>query len=187
MLKHVLNFNAYDHILFLLALSVPYEFKEWKRLLVLISFFTLGHTISLLLGVYNLISLKNIYVDLLILLTILSTAVYNIISVGKSSKKQTINFIVLTTLGFGIIHGLGFSSYFNNVLPGKSTEKLIPLFDFALGIETAQISSVIGALLLAFVVQTLFKFSKRDWTLTLSAFIIGVIIPLLLQNEIWNN
>jgi hypothetical protein len=186
-LKHVLNFNAYDHILFLLALSVPYEFKEWKRLLVLISFFTLGHTISLLLGVYNLISLKNIYVDLLILLTILSTAVYNIISVGKSSKKQTINFIVLTTLGFGIIHGLGFSSYFNNVLPGKSTEKLIPLFDFALGIETAQISSVIGALLLAFVVQTLFKFSKRDWTLTLSAFIIGVIIPLLLQNEIWNN
>jgi hypothetical protein len=186
-LKHVLNFNAYDHILFLLALSVPYEFKEWKRLLVLISFFTLGHTISLLLGVYNLISLKNIYVDLLILLTILSTAVYNIISVGKSSKKQTINFIVLTTLGFGIIHGLGFSSYFKNILPGKSTEKLIPLFDFALGIETAQISSVIGALLLAFVVQTLFKFSKRDWTLTLSAFIIGVIIPLLLQNEIWNN
>lgn len=186
-LKHVLNFNAYDHILFLLALCVPYEFKEWKRLLLLISFFTLGHTISLLFGVYNLISLKNIYVDLLILLTILSTAVYNIISIGKSSKKQTINFIVLTTLGFGIIHGLGFSSYFNNVLPGKSTEKLIPLFDFALGIETAQISSVIGALLLAFVVQTLFKFSKRDWTLTLSAFIIGVIIPLLLQNEIWNN
>jgi hypothetical protein len=186
-LKHVLNFNAYDHILFLLALSVPYEFKEWKRLLVLISFFTLGHTISLLLGVYNLVSLKDIYVDLLILLTILSTAVYNIISVGKSSKKVTLNFIAFTTLGFGIIHGLGFSSYFNNVLPGKSTEKLIPLFDFALGIEIAQISSVIGALLLAFVVQTLFKFSKRDWTLTLSAFIIGVIIPLLLQNEIWNN
>lgn len=186
-LKHVLNFNSYDHILFLLALSVPYEFKEWKRLLVLISFFTLGHTISLLLGVYHLISMQDIYVDFLILLTILSTAVFNLIKVGKSSKKETINFIALTTLGFGIIHGLGFSSYFNILLPGKSTDKLLPLFDFALGIEAAQISSVIGALLLSFVVQTLFKFSRRDWILTLSAFIIGIIIPILLQNEIWNN
>ncbi len=186
-LKHVVNFNAFDHLLFLLALSVPYEFKSWKRLLVLISFFTLGHTISLFLGVYNLVSLKDIYVDILILFTILSTAVFNIITVGKSNKKESINFIALITLVFGIIHGLGFSSYFNILLQGKPSDKLLPLFDFALGIEVAQISIVIGALILAFVVQTLFKFSKRDWILSLSAFIIGVIIPILLQNEIWNN
>ena len=185
-LKHVLNIYAYDHVLFLLALTVPYEFKNWKRILILVSFFTLGHTLALFLSVFNIIAIKANIVEFLIPITILVAALYNIIVSGKSSKKDTITFIGIITVFFGIIHGLGFSNYFNSILPGKPTDKLLPLFEFALGIETAQIIVVILSLLLAYVVQTLFKFSKRDWTLTVSAFIVGVVIPIILQNEIWH-
>ena len=104
---------------------------------------------------------------------------------SKSSKQENISFVGFCTLFFGIIHGLGFSNYFNSILSGKPTDKLLPLFEFALGIELAQIIIVIMALLVAYIVQTLFKFSKREWILMVSAFTVGVIIPILIQNEIW--
>ncbi|MFZ4670493.1 MAG: HupE/UreJ family protein [Flavobacterium sp.] len=185
-LKHVLNVYAYDHVLFLLALTVPYEFKNWKQILILVSFFTLGHTLALFLSVFNVIAIKANIVEFLIPITILVTALYNIIFSGKSSKKNSNTFIGIITVFFGIVHGLGFSNYFNSIIPGKATDKLLPLFEFALGIEIAQIFVVILSLLLAYIIQTLFKFSKRDWTLTVSAFIVGVVIPILLQNEIWH-
>jgi hypothetical protein len=185
-LKHVLNIFAYDHVLFLLALTVPYEFKSWKRILILVSLFTLGHTLALILSVFNIVTIKVNIVEFLIPITILITAMYNIIVSGKSSKKDGITFVGIVTVFFGIIHGLGFSNYFNTLLSGKPTDKLLPLFEFAVGIEAAQIIVVLAALLLAYMAQTLFKFSKRDWTLTISAFIVGVVIPMILQSEIWH-
>ena len=83
-LKHVLNVCAYDHVLFLLALTVPYEFKNWKQILILVSFFTLGHTLALFLSVFNVIAIKANIVEFLIPITILVTALYNIIFSGKS-------------------------------------------------------------------------------------------------------
>ncbi|MFN7675596.1 HupE/UreJ family protein [Flavobacterium sp.] len=184
-LKHVLSVFAYDHILFLLALTVPYEFKSWKKILILVSVFTLGHTLALFLSVFNILSIKPSFVEFLIPITILIAALYNIIIAGKSSKKENSIVISIITLFFGIIHGLGFSNYFNSILSGKPTDKLLPLFEFALGIEVAQIVVVIVSLLLAYIVQNLFKFSKRDWILIISAFTVGVIIPIIIQNEIW--
>jgi hypothetical protein len=184
-LKHVLDINAYDHVLFLLALTVPYDFKDWKRILLLVSLFTLGHTLALLLSVFEIIIIKGNIVEFLIPITILITAFFNILTAGKGPKKDNITFIAFVTIFFGIIHGLGFSNYFKSILAGNATDKLLPLLDFALGIETAQIIVVILALLLSFVVQTLFRFSKRDWTLTMSAFVIGIVIPMIIQSEIW--
>jgi len=185
-LKHVLNIYAYDHVLFLLALTVPYDFKSWKRILILVSFFTLGHTLSLFLSVFNIVTVKSNIVEFLIPITILIAGLYNIVVLGKSSKKESLTFVGIITVFFGIIHGLGFSNYFNSILTGKPTDKLLPLFEFAIGIETAQIIIVVAALLLAYMVQTLFKFSKRDWVLIISGFIVGVVIPMILQNEIWH-
>lgn len=184
-LKHVLDIYAYDHVLFLLALTVPYDFKDWKRILILVSLFTLGHSLALLLSVFNILILKVNIVELLIPITILVTAFYNLITSGKSSKKDNITFVGIITIFFGIIHGLGFATYFNSILGGKPTDKFIPLTEFALGIECSQIIVVVLALCLSFMVQTLFKFSKRDWTLTMSAFVLGVVIPMILQSEIW--
>jgi hypothetical protein len=186
-LKHVLSISAYDHVLFLLALTVSYDFKNWKQLLILVSVFTLGHTLALFLSVFNIITVKSDWVELLIPITILIAALYNIIKSGKSFKKDNFNFISFVTVFFGIIHGLGFSNYFNSILSGKPSEKLVPLFEFALGIEAAQIIVVLVTLMLGYFTQTMLKFSKRDWILIISAFIIGVVIPIILQNEIWSN
>ena len=184
-LNHVLDLHGYDHLLFLTVLTAPYILKDWKRLLVLVSIFTLGHTISLFLSAFNIIKLQSDIVELLIPITIFITAFYNLITAGKTSKKESVSFIGVVTLLFGIIHGLGFSNYFNSLLPGKPSEKLAPLLEFALGIESAQIIVVLAVFVLSFIVQTLFKFNRRDFILILSSFVIGVVVPLLINNPIW--
>lgn len=186
-LRHVLDIYAYDHVLFLIALVTPYAFKDWKRVLVLVSLFTLGHTISLLLSVYGVLIIKSGLVEFLIPITILITALFHLFTAGKSGKQESITFIALVTVFFGIIHGLGFSNYFKSILPGSASEKLLPSLEFALGIEVAQIIIVIAVLILSYIVQTFFRFSKRDWSLVLSAFVIGVVLPMIVNSEIWNS
>ncbi|MGH2664496.1 HupE/UreJ family protein [Flavobacterium sp.] len=185
-LKHVLNINAYDHVLFLIALTVPYAFKDWKRLLLLVSLFTLGHTLALVLSVYEIVLIKVNLVEFIIPITILIVALFNLFTAGKNNKNESISLIAIVTLFFGIVHGLGFSNYFKTILPGKAADKLLPLSEFALGIETAQIIVVFIVLILSYIVQTIFRFSKRDWTLVMSAFIIGVVVPMIIQSPIWN-
>jgi hypothetical protein len=185
-LKHVLDWNGYDHVLFLIALTVPYAFKDWKRVLILVSLFTLGHTLALLLSVYGVVVIKANLVEFLIPITILIVALFDLFTAGKSGKKESITFVAFITTFFGIIHGLGFSNYFKTILPGNSSEKLLPLLEFALGIEAAQLIVVFIVLLLSYVTQTAFRFSKRDWTLVMSSFVIGVVLPMIINSEIWN-
>ena len=184
-LHHVLDIQAYDHVLFMMALVLPFTFKDWKRLLFSVTLFTAGHTTALLFSVYEILVIKASIVELLIPITILSTAVFNLFTIGKTNRKENLNLIFLITLFFGIIHGLGFSNYFKTLLGGSSNSKLIPLLEFALGIEGAQITVVLAMLIVAYSVQSLFKFSRRDWILVGSAFIIGVVVPMILENEIW--
>ena len=184
-LKHLWNILAYNDVLFLLALTVPYEFKSWKRILILVSLFTAGHTLALMLSVFNVITIKVNIVAFIIPIIILIVALYNIITAGKSGKKDSITFIAIVSSLFGIIHGLGFSNYFNSIAPGKPTDKLLPLFETALGFAISQIAVLILALLLAYVVQTLLKLSKRDWILIVSALVLGVVLPMIIKSEIW--
>jgi hypothetical protein len=184
--RHVLDLFAYDHVLFLIALTVPYSFKDWKRLLLLVSLFTVGHTMALLLSVFGVIIIKGNLVEFVIPITILIVAFFNLFTARKSSKNESISVVILITLFFGIIHGLGFASYFKSLLGGSSQSKLLPLSEFALGIEAAQIIVVFVVLILSYIVQTFFRFSKRDWTLVMSSFIIGVVLPMIIESEIWN-
>ena len=184
-LKHVLDINAYDHVLFLMALAIPYSFKDWKRILLLVSLFTLGHTVALVLSVFEIVTVKAHIVELLILVTILLTAVFNLFNSGKSAKNNKVSMVFFTTLFFGVIHGLGFSNYFKTILGGSALSKILPLAEFALGIEGAQIAVVFAILILSYIAQTVFRFSKRDWTLVMSAFVIGVVVPMIIENEIW--
>lgn len=184
-LNHVLDIHGYDHVLFLIALTVPYAFKDWTKVLILVSIFTLGHTLALILSVFNIVVVKANIVEFIIPITILITAFYNLFTAGKTSKNNGITFVGFVTLFFGIIHGLGFSNYFKTILSGEAIDKLPNLLEFALGIEVAQIIVVIAVLLLSFLFQTLFRFNKRDFTLTMSAFVIGVVIPLIIESPIW--
>ena len=185
-LNHVLDINGYDHLLFLMALTVPYAFKDWKRVLLLVTLFTVGHTLALVLSVYEIVLIKVSLVEFLIPITIVVTAAFHLFTAGKSGKKESITFISFVTLFFGVIHGLGFSNYFKSILPGSASDKLLPLLEFALGIEAAQIVVVIIVLLLSYIVQNFFRFSKRDWTLVMSSFVIGVVLPMIIKSELWS-
>ena len=185
-LHHVLDIQAYDHVLFLMALVIPFTFKDWKKIILSVTLFTLGHTTALFFSVYKILVVKASFIEFLIPITILLTAIYNLVSIGKSNKKGSINCFFLITLFFGIIHGFGFSNYFNTLLGGSSNSKLVPLLEFALGIEAAQLTVVLAVLVLAYIVQTVFKFSRRDWILVGSAFIVGVVLPMIIESEIWN-
>ncbi len=184
-LKHILDVYAYDHVLFLIALAIPFSFKDWKRIVLLITLFTLGHTMALLLSVFGIIAIKVKVVALLVPFTILIIALFNLFTAGKSNKKEGLNIVFFITLFFGIIHGLSFSNYFRTIARGTATSKLLPMGEFAIGIEAAQIIVIFVLLVLSYIVQTVFRFSKRDWTLVLSAFIIGVVLPMIIENEIW--
>jgi len=181
---HVLDWKAYDHILFLVALVAIYTFSDWMRIFLLVSLFTIGHTITLLLSAYNVIHINASYVEFLIPATIFITALFNIFTAGKASKKNKIGMNVLFAFFFGLIHGLGFAGYFRMIVAANE-DKLLPLLEFALGIEGAQILVVLIILILAFAFQTVFRFSKRDWVLVISSLIIGIVIPMLIQNKFW--
>ena len=184
-LKHVLNLNGYDHVLFLMALTVSNSFNEWKRLLLFITVFTTGHTLALVLSVFDVLHINEGLVEFLIPITILVTALYNFVLLRKSIKKESIKSTVLVTLFFGIIHGLGFSNYFKTILPGNALDKVVPLFEFSIGIEGAQMVVLLTVLILSYSVQNLFKVTKRDFSMVMSAGIIGVVLPLIIKNEIW--
>jgi len=183
-LNHVLDFNGYDHILFLIVLTVPYVFKDWKRVLVLVSMFTVGHTLSLVLATYDIVSVNGKLVEFLILLTILIVALYNVFTTGKKAKEQKTGILFFSALFFGLIHGLGFAREFKMFI-GREEHKLGTLLEFALGIELAQIIIVFVVLFFGFFGQVIFRFSKRDWIMILSAIVIGLLLPMLLKSDIF--
>lgn len=183
-INHVLDIHAYDHILFLIVLSIPFVFKDWKRVIVLVTVFTLGHTLSLILATYNVVRINSQIVEFLIPITILIVAVYNIFTAGKGPQKEKIGLLFITTLFFGLIHGLGFAREFEK-LQKPSDNKFILLLEFALGIEIAQIIIVFLVLFISYVVQTIFRFTKRDWVMIISAIVVGLTIPMILNNPIF--
>ena len=181
-INHVLNINAYDHVLFLIALTVPYIFKDWKRVFLLVSVFTLGHTLSLVLAAYDIVRIDGQIIEFLIPVTILMVALFNVFTAGKGAQKEKIGVLFFSTLFFGLIHGLGFAREFH-MLAGKSDNKFFLLIEFALGIEISQVIIVFTVLFLGFLAQTLFRLSKRDWIMVISAIVVGLVIPMILKSD----
>jgi len=183
-LFHVLDWNAYDHILFLIALVVVYDFKNIKNIIWLITLFTVGHTLSLILAAYNIVNIPHKWIEFLIPVTIIITALANIIFIKSATKNTKTNINLFFALFFGLIHGFGFSSYFK-LLVGNTDNKFIPLLEFALGVELAQIIIVIIVLIVGFIFQSIFRFSKRDWILIISSIVIGIVLPILKNAIFW--
>jgi len=184
-INHVLDPNGYDHVLFLMVLAVPYLFKDWKRVLLLVSMFTLGHTLSLVLAAYSIVSVNGQLVEFLIPVTILIAAIYNVFTAGKKDRNNKVGVLFFTTLFFGLIHGLGFAREFK-MFAGQSENKVELLIEFALGIEIAQVIIVFLVLFFGFLFQTIFRFSRRDWVMVLSAIVIGLVIPMITGSDLLN-
>lgn len=183
-INHVLDINAYDHVLFLIVLTVPYLFKDWKRVFLLVTVFTIGHTLSLILATYGAIRVSANIIEFLIPVTIFVVALFNVFTAGKGAQKEKIGLLFFTTLFFGLVHGLGFARELT-ILVGKGDNKLITLLEFALGIEIAQVIIVFLVLFLGYLTQTVFRFSKRDWVMVVSAIVVGLVIPMLLSRNVF--
>ncbi|MBT3872522.1 MAG: HupE/UreJ family protein [Flavobacteriaceae bacterium] len=181
-LTHVLNWQAYDHIVFLIVLVAAYNFSNWKRIFILVSLFTIGHTASLLLANYSVVTVSSKWIEFLIPVTILVAAMYNLFTSGKINRSEKVGLFYVITVFFGLIHGFGFATYYKMITGGN---EILPLFEFALGIEFAQLIIVTIVLISSFIFQSIFRFNKRDWVLVVSSIVIGVVIPMLQNNWVF--
>jgi len=182
-LNHVLDLSAYDHILFLIVLAVVFSFNQLKKVLWLVTLFTIGHSITLALAAYGILNVSMNLIEFLIPVTIFITGVINVFTAKKSSTgKENTNLVF--ALFFGLIHGLGFSNYFKMMI-GKEEDKLIPLLEFALGIEAAQIIIVLGILIVGTLLQNFLRVTRRDWILVCSSIVIGFAIQMMLERIFW--
>jgi hypothetical protein len=180
---HVLDKSALDHVLFFIALTVVFTFTNWRKALWLITFFTLGHTLTFGLSVYGYLDVNADLIEFIIPITILIPLLFNIY-VAVKDKKTAHNRNIYFAFFLGLIHGLGFSNYFKMALD-VDDDKLFPLLEFALGIELSQVVVVLSMLALSHIVLYSFRIPKRKWIIIVSSLIILYIIPMLIERKFW--
>lgn len=183
-LDHVLDLNAYDHILFLSALALPFTFKDWKKVLLLATVFTVAHCLSLALSVYGIVTMDVALIEFLIPITILFTALFNLWHTIKSIENSNTGMHLIATAFFGLIHGFGFSNYFK-MLMAEEEQKLTPLLGFATGIEFSQVAIILCVLILSYLFQSLVKLKAQIFIGVCSILIIAIVIPMLVETFPW--
>ncbi len=179
-LGHVLDLNAYDHILFLMALTIPYTFRTWKHVLTLVTIFTVAHCLSLAFSVYGIVEVDVALIEFLIPVTILLTALFNLREGLKDHSALSFKLQVAATGFFGLIHGFGFSNYFKMLMAGED-EKLNPLLGFATGIELSQLVVILGVLLLAALLEGILKVPRKYFIIGTTALVIAITIPMIIN------
>jgi len=183
-LNHVLDFAAYDHILFLTALALPFTFKSWKKIVLLATIFTIAHCLSLFLSVYGILVMDVSLIEFLIPITILVTAVFNLIYVKSTRENRSLGLHIFATTFFGLIHGFGFSNYFN-LLMAEEEEKLVSLLGFATGIEIAQVLIVFVVLAFSYLFLSVLKVKSQLFVTITSILILFITIPMLIATFPW--
>ena len=176
--EHIISLDALDHQLFVLVLVAVYSFSDWKKILVLVTAFTIGHSITLALSTLDIIMISSDWVEFLIPLTIVITAFDNIIFKGNQSKLMRINYFL--ALFFGLIHGMGFANTARMML-AKEQNLFTPLLGFNIGLELGQIVVVIAFLMLLFVVIKIFRVHKKDWIMFISSGVFALALKMTLE------
>ena len=179
---HISDLQAYDHLLFIITLCAIYEWREWKKLLVLVTAFTVGHSVTLALSALDIVRVPSDLVELLIPVTIVLTAIHNVVTKketgGTFSKMVSINYFL--ALFFGLIHGMGFANYFRNLF-GEMGSVVKPLLAFNLGIEIGQLLIVVFFLGGYFLLTRIFRIHHREWNVFISGAGAGVAVTLIID------
>ena len=177
--KHIAAWGALDHILFVMALTIRYQFSDWRKLLILVTAFTIGHSITLALSVFNLVQYSVKWIEFLIPVTIVITAISNVF-VKKFVFKSKFPLIYFLALFFGLVHGLGFSSYLKSLL-GSGTNVVWPLLAFNVGLEVGQLLIVTIILLISFIFVAILKCNRREYLLVISAGIFALALQMAID------
>jgi uncharacterized membrane protein YbjE (DUF340 family) len=189
-IEHILQFpEGYDHLLFILALSAIYTFSEWKKVFLLVTAFTIGHSVTLLLTVSGISPIPSAVIEWLIPLTILIVCVLNFVVKMDEHHDQPAEKVNSTTMHqrysiallFGLIHGLGFANYLRQMLPDSL---LNPLLGFNIGLEIAQILVVLIGLLVGFLMMKYLNFTKNRWKILLSAIVFVFALHLFIMQTL---
>jgi hypothetical protein len=181
-LEHIADLTAFDHILFIIALCVIYHWTDWKRIVILVTAFTIGHSVTLALATLDLVKFDEELIEFLIPLTIIVTAGYNILKPDPPKANIHVNYVF--ALIFGLIHGLGFSNYLRSLL-GKESSIVKPLFAFNVGLEVGQLIIVAVYLIISGILIKALRIQKQKMTLVVSAIVLGMSLMLLLEAKFW--
>ena len=176
---HILDYaHGYDHILFVVALCAIYVVRDWRKILILVTAFTIGHSTTLALAIFNIISFNASLIEFLIPLTIFITSLSNLFrtETGLTQGRLQVNYPL--ALLFGLIHGMGFSNYLRSLL-GKDQSIITQLFAFNIGLEFGQIIIVGIFLAVSFIAIDVAKVNRRYWKLVLSSAIAGIALILM--------
>lgn len=174
--EHILDINAYDHVLFIISICLLANFKSWKKLLVLVTAFTIGHSLTLALSALEIVTIPSIIIETAIPITIILSALDNIY---QSGKEELFSPKYLLVLLFGFIHGMGFSNYFKALL-GREEDIVGPLFAFNVGVEVAQLCIVALSLAVLFGLNKI-GFKQKYSTIIGSCVIIAISLYLLFK------
>ena len=180
---HICTPRAADHLTFLLALCAPYVLADWRRVLALVTSFTLGHSLTLALATLGVVAFNPAIIEALIPITIMVTALLNLRGAGRALRPRAPVLAAAPNalaLGFGLIHGLGFSNYLRALL-GTSSRPIQELLAFNVGVEVGQVLIVIIILLLGALLLRGFGVARRDWLLATSGAALGIAALLLVQ------
>jgi hypothetical protein len=179
---HIINWEALDHLMFIAALSAIYLLKDWKQVLILVTAFTIGHSLTLVLSVFDIIRFNSKWVEFLIPCTIVITAFTNLFQKNFTAKSIRINYFL--ALSFGLIHGMGFANALRIML-AKDQSFGWDLLGFNLGLEAGQIVVVVILLTVAAVILNVFKVNRREWVIFLSAAVFSVALQMALERKPW--
>jgi len=177
--QHIADLRGIDHILFVMALCLRYQFEDWRKILVLVTAFTIGHSITLAMSVFNLLDYPVKWIEFLIPVTIMVTAISNVF-VKKFVYRTRFPVIYFFALFFGLIHGLGFSNYLKSLL-GTDTNIVSQLLAFNLGLEAGQLLIVTGVLLISFIFVSILKCNRREYILYLTGGIFAVAVQMAIE------
>ncbi len=187
--EHIADLQGYDHILFIVALCAVYMLQDWRELVWLVTAFTVGHSVTLALATLDLVRIPSDVVEFLIPVTIVATALVNIVAKPNASPQLARSSRIKRTkyglaLGFGLIHGLGFSNFLRSLL-GAEESLFVPLLAFNIGLELGQLAIVGGFLLTAWLLVRKAGMIHREWTLVLSGAAGGIALLMLLERWPW--
>ncbi|MES2513931.1 MAG: HupE/UreJ family protein [Bacteroidota bacterium] len=183
--EHILDWNGYDHVLYVISLCALFSVKDWKRLVILITAFTIGHSLTLAVSALNIVIVKQSIIEVLIPLTILATCIVNIVyrkRLESSGRRTNYNYKFNYTLAllFGFIHGMGFSYVLKSML-GKEQGVFSPLLSFNLGLEFGQLIIVSAMLLISFFLGRFTRIKKPDAVFFISSALFGIAFLLFIQ------